>query len=265
MNGFEQIKSFYQWVFNNPDKIRPTHISLYLFLWNQANRANWAYWFKCPYDLAMQGACIGNNKTYYKCLDELKEWKLIEYQKGINNFRAPLIHLVQLYDSAQLTEQVSVPQSAQQSAQQSVQLPAQQSAHIYKLITNNIKPITENIEEILLFLENKEKIKNNLNDITKSVIAHLNLKCKSSYKHTTQKTRDCISARLNEGFTEEDFKKVIDVKSDQWLNNIEMKGFLRPETLFGNKFEGYLNEYIVKPIQKKYATYEDMEVGNAGE
>ena len=39
MYGFEQIKSFYSWVFNNPDKVKPTHISLYLFLLNQNNRS----------------------------------------------------------------------------------------------------------------------------------------------------------------------------------------------------------------------------------
>lgn len=55
-----------------------------------------------------------------------------------------------------------------------------------------------------------------------------------------------IRARLNEGFVEEDFFKVIDTKCKQWLNT-NMEKFLRPETLFSNKFEGYLNEeYIQK-------------------
>lgn len=55
-----------------------------------------------------------------------------------------------------------------------------------------------------------------------------------------------IRSRLNEGFVEEDFFKVIDIKSKQWLNT-NMEKFLRPETLFSNKFEGYLNEeYIQK-------------------
>lgn len=152
MNGFEQIKSFYSWVFNNPDKARPTHVSLYLFLWNQANRANWAEWIKIPYDLAMQGACIGNNGTYYKCLDELQSYGLIEYQRGINLYKAPIVKLIQLYDSEQLPEQVTVPLSEQLTvhltAQQYAQLTAQQSAqlpaHIYKLITDNIKLITDN-------------------------------------------------------------------------------------------------------------------------
>jgi hypothetical protein len=140
INGFEQIKGFYSWVFNNPDKIRPTHISLYVFLLNQNNRANWVEWFKCPYDLAMQGACIGNKGTYYRCLDELKKWKLIDYKKGINNYKAPVVRLIQLYESVPLTEQVTVPQSEPQT----VPLTEPQTVPIYKPITNNLKLITDN-------------------------------------------------------------------------------------------------------------------------
>ena len=64
------------------------------------------------------------------------------------------------------------------------------------------------------------------------------------FKSTTKKTRDCISARLNEGFVEEDFYRVIDVKCGQWMDG-DMEKFLRPETLFSNKFESYLNEKCV--------------------
>ena len=160
INGFEQIKGFYSWVFNNPDKIRPTHISLYLFLLNQNNRSNWVEWFKCPYDLAMQGACIGNNGTYYKCLDDLKAWNLIDYQKGINNFKAPLVKLFVLYENEQVTVPLSEQLSVQQTAQQPVQLSAQLPVHIYKLITDNLKPITDNyaiFEKFVLDLGKKNK------------------------------------------------------------------------------------------------------------
>ena len=142
INGFEQIKAFYSWVFNNPDKVRPTHISLYLFLWNQGNRANWVEWFKCPYDLAMQGACIGSKGTYYKCLDDLQQFKLIDYKKGLNNYKAPQIHLIKLYKTEQLTEQVTVPLSEPHGEPLSEQLPS----NIYKLITNNKKHIIDNLE-----------------------------------------------------------------------------------------------------------------------
>ena len=158
INGFEQIKGFYSWVFNNPDKIRPTHISLYLFLLNQNNRSNWVEWFKCPYDLAMQGACIGNNGTYYKCLDDLKAWNLIDYQKGINNFKAPLVKLFVLYENEQVTvplsEQLSEQLSVQQTAQQPVQLSAQLPVHIYKLITDNMETINNRQDEFLCLIKN---------------------------------------------------------------------------------------------------------------
>jgi len=170
INGFEQIKGFYSWVFNNPDKIRPTHISLYLFLLNQNNRSNWVEWFKCPYDLAMQGACIGNNGTYYKCLDDLKAWNLIDYQKGINNFKAPLVKLFVLYENEQVTvplsEQLSEQLSVQQTAQQPVQLSAQLPVHIYKLITDNIETINNRQDEFLCLIKNFINPKSKVIDIS---------------------------------------------------------------------------------------------------
>jgi uncharacterized phage protein (TIGR02220 family) len=79
------------------------------------------------------------------------------------------------------------------------------------------------------------------------IINYLNLKAKTNYKYTTKKTKDCIKARINEGFTLEDFKLVIDNKANEWLGT-NMEQYLRPETLFGNKFEGYLNQKTTKVL-----------------
>lgn len=73
------------------------------------------------------------------------------------------------------------------------------------------------------------------------IIDYLNLKIDAHYKSTTKKTKDSIKARFNEGFTLEDFKKVIDKMTMEWKDNNKMKVYLRPETLFGTKFESYLN------------------------
>lgn len=54
-----------------------------------------------------------------------------------------------------------------------------------------------------------------------------------------------MNARLNEGYTVEDFYTVIDKKYDEWQGT-EREKYLRPETLFGNKFESYLNQNIVE-------------------
>lgn len=81
----------------------------------------------------------------------------------------------------------------------------------------------------------------------KDIISYLNDKTSSNYKPSTKKTKDLIRARWNEGFTLDDFKHVIDVKVQEWLNNREMNKYLRPETLFGTKFESYLNQKGGKP------------------
>lgn len=78
-------------------------------------------------------------------------------------------------------------------------------------------------------------------DPTEEVVNHLNLRAGTKYKPTTANTRKLIKARLKEGFTVDDMKLVIDKKCADWLNNPKMAEFLRPDTLFGNKFEGYLN------------------------
>ena len=79
------------------------------------------------------------------------------------------------------------------------------------------------------------------NPIYVEIVDYLNKKAGTRYKASTANTRKHIKARLDEGFTLEDFKTVIDKKCSEWLNNSKMEQYLRPETLFGSKFEGYLN------------------------
>jgi uncharacterized phage protein (TIGR02220 family) len=83
------------------------------------------------------------------------------------------------------------------------------------------------------------------------IIACLNEKAKTNYKPSSSKTKDLIKARWNDGFTLDDFKAVIDKKSEEWLNDGEMCKYLRPETLFGTKFESYLNQKRVNENDRK--------------
>lgn len=86
----------------------------------------------------------------------------------------------------------------------------------------------------------------------KEIIDYLNLKANTNYKYTTSKTQTLIKARYNEGFIIDDFKRVIDNKTSEWKNT-EMEKYLRPETLFGTKFESYLNQ---KEKEKKWWEHE---------
>lgn len=73
------------------------------------------------------------------------------------------------------------------------------------------------------------------------VVSYLNKKAGTKFRVTTANTKSKINARLTEGFTVEDFKVVIDKKCAEWIGDEKMEKYLRPETLFGTKFEGYLN------------------------
>lgn len=88
--------------------------------------------------------------------------------------------------------------------------------------------------------EDKEKEK----ELYKSIISYLNKKAGTNYKPTTAKTKTAIKARLAEGFKVDDFKTVIDKKCAEWIGDEKMEKYLRPETLFGTKFEGYLNAKV---------------------
>lgn len=78
-----------------------------------------------------------------------------------------------------------------------------------------------------------------------SIVEHLNKKAGTKYKASSKKTQTCIHARLSEGFTLDDFITVIDKKCDEWTGT-EFEKFIRPETLFGTKFESYLNAKVTK-------------------
>jgi len=81
------------------------------------------------------------------------------------------------------------------------------------------------------------------NDIYKQIIEELNQKSGKNYRWNTTETKALIRARLNDGFSPEDFKKVIFIKAKQWLTDDQYNKFLRPKTLFGTKFEDYLQEW----------------------
>lgn len=78
--------------------------------------------------------------------------------------------------------------------------------------------------------------------IIREIIEYLNLKTGRRFNPKAKYAVEHINARLNEGYTIDDFKTVIDRKVRQWKSDSRMAPYLRPETLFGNKFDGYLNE-----------------------
>lgn len=118
-----------------------------------------------------------------------------------------------------------------------------------QLFNNNVTNKTEQFQQIegdkqqqsnnnVTTLSKKKEKDNNIYSL---VIDYLNKKANTNYRASTKNTQSFINARVKEGYAVEDFKKVIDSKSREWLGT-DFEKYLRPATLFGTKFENYLNE-----------------------
>lgn len=99
-----------------------------------------------------------------------------------------------------------------------------------------------NKKETLNKKNTKDILSSSHSTASHEIVNYLNSKIGTHYRATTRKTQSLIKARMNEGFTVNDFKTVIDNKVAEWSKDERMSKYLRPETLFGTKFESYLNQ-----------------------
>lgn len=131
------------------------------------------------------------------------------------------------------------------------QMDTQYRIEEYSIDENSIEKISKekkreekDSEEYIMYLEPQDSIPYS------EIIDYLNQRTNHNYKSNVNKTKTLIRARWEEGFSLEDFRTVIDKKCVEWINT-EYEKYLRPETLFGTKFEGYLNQ---PTINKNYTT-----------
>lgn len=103
--------------------------------------------------------------------------------------------------------------------------------------------------------------KGGVSETVKTVISYLNEKTGKRFSPKSAMAVRHITARLKEGYALEDFKTVIDKKVAAWKGDERMAQYLRPETLFGSKFDGYLNEVTAPKSYKavKSETYDYAE------
>lgn len=109
--------------------------------------------------------------------------------------------------------------------------------------------IDNNLENNIAINNNVEtsSTTNNFSAEIKEIVDYLNVKTQSRYRANTPNTQKHIVARLKQDYTVDDFKHVIDVKCAEWLGT-DMQQYLRPDTLFGTKFDYYLQQKM--PVKK---------------
>jgi uncharacterized phage protein (TIGR02220 family) len=132
----------------------------------------------------------------------------------------------------------------------------ERSALKINIINNNILEAPKELKKEVVKVVKKEVPKVDLNIYTE-IIDYLNNCTGQAYKPTSKTNQKYINERLKEGHTIEDFKKVIETKATKWLNT-QYQDYLRPQTLFGSKFEAYLNESVIVEKSKQEKAYDTV-------
>lgn len=148
---------------------------------------------------------------------------------------------------------------------------------VTNLVTPDVNLVTEvskqslhnNINNNTINNINKYEKQKEINDLTEEVIKYLNKKCHTNFKSNTSSTKKLIKARLNDGYKLDDFKKVIDVKYFDWgerpvkFSNGQMSNeYLRPQTLFGTKFENYIYEANVRETSEGFDASTSVDISD---
>lgn len=216
MNYIEEINLFERWLETNYLPISSQ--LLWYKLMSLCNRCGWSEWVTVDNQRLMAFMQMNSEKTFIRCRDCLVKSGLIEYKKGKKG--SPNKYKIN-----------TVKNTVQMTAYPTVKTTVETTANVSIINKHKQK---QNIKEKI----NKKEIS--------EIIEYLNFKLNSHYKDSTPKTITLIKTRIDEGFTINDFKTVIDKKVQEWGNDEKMKVYLRPETLFGTKFESYLNQPLKK-------------------
>ena len=247
--------------FENPDlaELGPCAQVLFAGLWCLADRAG-----RLKDDVRWIRAKIfpyyHPNPTIEKLLEQLSDKEfIVRYENGASNYiqilnflkhQTPHVResesIIPQYDS---TSQKALPRNCLDLCQASPRSPD-------SLIPDSLIPDSLIPEEIHCRANSTPRTEK---PPVEEIVSYLNQRTGKQFLPNTKKTITLITARFREGFCVDDFYRVIDNKTDKWLGDPKMVDFLRPETLFGTKFESYLNERDAKPSRLKGIVSEKTE------
>ena len=259
MNYLMESKAFYESIELN--QLSSGQIALWHALFNINNKVQWQEWFSVPNSVLSLHSGL-TVRGINKARNQLKQLGYIDFKtQGTKATKYRVISLVSSKSS-------STPSSMGSSNDGSI--PSSKDSSIDGSIPSSKVGTTLNKQNKTETKLNQTKQKDtpltpqrgesrprpakSVPGEVAEIVAYLNKVTGTDYKPTTKKTQQLIKARMRDGFTVADFKTVIDKKNqDEWFVT---GGYMRPETLFGTKFEGYLNErpknLTQQPAQRIY-------------
>lgn len=94
MNGYELSRAWFNWCFENPEKIKPNHTALYFFCVEHCNRLGWKSKFGLPTTMAKEAIGIRSYNTYSQTIQDLVEWGfIVMVEKSKNQHSSNIIAL----------------------------------------------------------------------------------------------------------------------------------------------------------------------------
>lgn len=243
MNYIKELNAFERWLETN--YLPATSQLLWYKLVALFNRCGWAEWITVDNQRLMVLIQCKSEKTFIRARDSLIEKGLFVYRRGKKG--SPNAYRMVSFETIN---------PVNNTVNQPVFMTVETTAHPPVETTDITK---QKQDQTILHRDKKKKRKavagdgqNNHSQDEQSVdlslvgqvVDYLNHSCQTQFKAATAATERLITARVGEGFGFgfDDFRAVIDTKSAEWLSDPRMNQYLRPQTLFGTKFEGYLNQ-----------------------
>lgn len=226
MNTYNLSRQWFNFCFDNPEKIKPSHTAVYFFAIENCNRLGWKKKFRLPSQMVMEAVGIKSYNTYIKTFNDIIDFGFFELiERSKNQYSANLIALSN-FDKAvnKALDKALVRHSTKQDESTVQSIDSINKQETIEQETNNQD--ADALEDTVIL----------------EVISYLNEKTGKSFK-----TAPGLKTRFKEGYTVDDCKKVIDIKCAEWAGT-EQEKYLRPQTLFSNKFDSYVNQ---EP-EKKY-------------
>ncbi len=217
MNSYELSRNWFNYCFDNPEKVKPAHTAVYFFSIEHCNRLGWKEKFGFPSQMVMEAVGIKNWRTYSKVLNDLVDFgfiKMIEISK--NQYSSNIIAIV---------KNTKAPTKALDKALQKHSTKQGQSTVSIDKQLNKEQVTTISVETFLLWFNKKKE---------------LNSGVKGKFKVLTFTDENNLNKLLN-SYNLKDFNyAIVNLFNSEWAkesNMITPSHFLRVEN-----FNKYLNQ-----------------------
>lgn len=148
ISGYSLSREWFDFCFENPEKIRPNHTALYFFIIEHCNRLGWKNKFGLPTTVAKDAIGIRSYNTYIKTLNDLVEFGFINLiEKSKNQYSANIVALSKFdkaldraLDKAIIKEEVCSIKKQQSTGESTIQSTGESISSINKPLTK--EPLT---------------------------------------------------------------------------------------------------------------------------